>query len=407
MTKRLNVGIVVDNEFNTDPRVLRLIKVLRESGYKINVLCYGYRGMKYKSIDGIAVRRIIIPRLIKNFLFLSINSVPLFNWLWSKEIERFIDLYQVDVLHVNDLYMSRPSHTAIYRTKKGVKLILDLHENFPAAIMTYNWTRGKIRKLLSQPQKWEKKELEYLSYADYIVVLSEWFKDTLRTKYNQLEDEKLVVFPNYLDLDEIRIFEKAGGEIDFKKFGTVFIYFGVVAERRGVFETVRAFRNIVNKGLNCQLLIIGPIDKADRLQFIRLIEMDSVKGKITYIPWIDVSFLPAYLEVSDIGLAPFHKNPQHDSGVSNKIFQYLYGELAVIASDCQAQKQLIEKYDCGLIFRNEKELEEAMDKLVMDPECRQRMGLNGKKAILDELNLESSKVGIQSLYSALVKQALK
>ena len=68
-------------------------------------------------------------------------------------------------------------------------MILDLHENYPFVVTTYNWTRGFLRSLLSQPEKWILKEKEYLSYANIIIVLSSDYKNTLTKRYPELKED--------------------------------------------------------------------------------------------------------------------------------------------------------------------------------------------------------------------------
>ena len=53
--------------------------------------------------------------------------------------------------------------------------MLDLHENYPTAIKSYNWTKGLIRSRLVMAEKWEKLEGPYLKMANHIIVLSEDF----------------------------------------------------------------------------------------------------------------------------------------------------------------------------------------------------------------------------------------
>ncbi|MCK7532427.1 MAG: hypothetical protein MZV63_16040 [Marinilabiliales bacterium] len=84
-----------------------------------------------------------------------------------------------------------------------------------------------------------------------------------------------------------------------------------------------------------------------------------LRDLLIYIPWIDLSELPSYLDVSDICLAPFHKNPQHESGVANKIYDYMLGSRAIIASDCKPQRNLIEKHQCGLVYNNLTEFQDS------------------------------------------------
>ena len=84
---------------------------------------------------------------------------------------------------------------------------------------------------------------------------------------------------------------------------------------------------------------------------------------INHIPWIDLSELPSYLNSIDICVCPLIKNAQHESGIANKIFQYLFGAKAIIASDCLPQQQLIESFNCGLVYANEYEFLACIEQL--------------------------------------------
>lgn len=48
-------------------------------------------------------------------------------------------------------------------------------------------------------------------------------------------------------------------------------YFGVVAERRGIFDTLEVFRKALSRGAHVKLLIIGPIDRSDKKRFLAAI----------------------------------------------------------------------------------------------------------------------------------------
>ena len=87
--------------------------------------------------------------------------------------------------------------------------------------------------------------------------------------------------------------------------------------------------------------------------------------------------MPDYLEIIDICLAPFHKNPQHESGVANKIYEYMLGARPIIASDCLPQQNLIEKHNCGLIFKNQSEFKDKIIELIENKELRSTLGKNG------------------------------
>lgn len=397
----MKTGIVVDNELNNDKRVLRETGILRDAGHEIFVLCFGFKGEMMPAINGLNITRISISKRIKNILFFFLNLIPVYEWMWSGAIRRFITANNPEVLHVHDLYMSRAAYRGIRNSGKQIPLILDLHENYPYAVTTYNWTKGFFRSLLSRPESWKKKEREYLSYADRIIVLSEDFRDALLQQYPRLPKESFTILPNVPDLNQMAAGEAPVPVTGFEKGVTVVLYFGVVAERRGIFDVLDVFSTLSGTNHPSAFLVIGPVDKKDRNLFFERIASESLKGRVRYIPWIDMSELQAYLDIADICIAPFHKNPQHESGVANKIFDYMLGGLPVIASDCGPQKKLIEKCRCGMIYANKEQMKEAIITLSADPALRKEMGENGKKAILSEYNITIKGKVLADLYAGL------
>jgi glycosyltransferase involved in cell wall biosynthesis len=395
----MNIGVVADNELNDDKRVLREVEILKEAGHGVFVLCFGFDDKKYKTIDGINVTRIRISKKLKNVLFFFMNRFPVYEWLWSSMIRKFITANSIDILHVHDLYMSKTGRTGIKKSGKRIPMILDLHENYPYAVTTYNWTKGFFRNMISKPLAWQKKELEYLTYADKIIVLSDDFRDSLTGRFPELSKEKFMALPNVPDLSQISPKGAVTVKVNLKKDTSIVFYFGVVAERRGIFDTLDVFEQLAKENHPSGFLVIGPVDKKDRERFFSTINSELLRDRVYYIPWIDLSELQAYLDISDICIAPFHKNPQHESGVANKIFDYMLGKKPVIASDCGPQKNLIEKYKCGIICSNTDEMKSAIIKLSADPELRNEMGENGYRAILSDYNISAVKENLLKIYS--------
>ena len=394
----MKIGIVVDNELNHDIRVLREIGILKEQGFEIFVLCFGFFKTYKDPVNQIQVTRINIPKKFRDILFFSLNTIPLYEWLWASEIKKFILHNGLDFLHVHDLYMARSAYNGIKRTKFKIPLILDLHENYPFTVTTYNWTKGFMRRLISRPGDWKNKEREYLNYADRIIVLSKDFRDELLRQYPELREDTFAVLPNFPDLSQPEYNSVEVVTNPFKQGFPIIFYYGVIAERRGIFDALGVFTDLLKDGYAVNFLLIGPVDKKDKSLFTELTSLDLLSNRIHYIPWIDSKKFPGYLRICDICLAPFHKNPQHESGVANKIYDYMLGGKPVIASNCKPQQDLIEKHDCGLIFENMPEFRDALIKLLNDKPLRERMGENGRKAILMEYNTAFIKKNLISLY---------
>ena len=360
------IGVVVDNDLNNDVRVLREIRLLQKIGFEIAVLCFAFDNKDYQPIKGVEIIRIPISRSHKNKLYFFYHLLPGYKKLWIDNIASFISKVKPDVLHVHDLYMSLVAKKGIENSKMNIPFVLDLHENYPIAVQDYNWTKGFVRKLLAQPGKWENLEGQYLSYASKIIVLSDDFKNYYLNKYSFLKDSNLTVIPNVIDIENFAQSQKKLDSPLIKTLkesnATIFIYFGAIAERRGIFETLSAFDK-VSRTYNTKLLIIGPVDNSDKERFNNTSDQLINEGRIIYIPWIDLSELLSYLEVADIGLAPFIKNAQHESGIANKIYQYMFAKLPIIASDCKPQMELLLKESAGLIFFKQRRVRTVHDRI--------------------------------------------
>ena len=389
------IGVVIDNDFINDVRVRKEIEILLELKYRIHVLCFGIIGKQYEEIDGIKVTRIWINQKRKDQLFFFFNRIPIYEAIWKRATAKFILKNEIEVIHTHDLYMAKAVKSGIIKSKKNCPLILDLHENYPEAIQSYNWTKGFTRSILSAPKRWEKKEEEYLKYADRIITLSENFKIKMWEKYDFLKIEDMFSFANIIDFRKFENF-KIDESIK-KKPGTTFFYFGAVAERRGIFDVINAVKEQqrINKDIN--FLIIGPIDKADKARFYESIKFDF----ISYIPWINLSELLSYLNIVDVCFAPFHVNPQHESGVANKVYQYMFGKKPLIVSNCKPQRDLIQSFNAGLVFKDYEELKKHILDLSNNPKKRIELGENGYKALYQKFDSSGFKQQLQNVYLSI------
>jgi glycosyltransferase involved in cell wall biosynthesis len=403
----MKIGVVVDNELNNDIRVLREIGMLKAHGHEIFVLCFGFGSDYSLPVEGITVTRIRMSRKYKNILFFLLNTLPAYEWIWALKIRKFILVNGIEALHVHDLYMSRSAHIGIRKSGKNIPLVLDLHENYPFTVMTYNWTKGVLRSFISKPAKWKEKEKEYLGYAERLIVLSSDFRDQLLGRYPELTMERFSVLPNVPDLARIEGKNWSSPGKLFPGDEPVLFYYGVIAERRGIFDTLDVFTDLMNDKFPLNFLLIGPVDKKDRQLFLDRIGSELFRDHTRYIPWIDSSELPVYLENTDICIAPFHKNPQHESGVANKIYDYMLGGKPLIVSDCKPQQQLVEKHNCGIVFKDPESMKKAIIRLAVDPALRITMGNNGRKAVLEEYNVNVVRDNLLAIYETMSTMQIK
>lgn len=399
----MNIGIIVDNEFYGDPRVYNEAKILYNAGFNVFVLCLNFG--KYtanEEFEGLKISRISIRKKNKNLLFGAMLVWPGYNRLWAKHIKKFVTDNAIDALHVNDLYMAKSAKNGTRESL--IPIALDLHENYPAAMLSFNWANRFPMSIIAQPKRWKRIEKEYLSYADRIIVLSESYKADLLNKFAFLKTENITIYPNVPDLEELLNYPVRENIID-KGNSFLLFYFGAIAERRGIFTTLEALILLHNRKLDVKLLIIGPVDKADVSVFENFFANDIIRKNVIYYPWKDISLFPSYVLMSDACLSPLIKDDQHESGVANKIFQYMLFERPIIVSDCKPQADIVDDEKCGLYFRSGDavDLADKIQHLANNKNLCKEMGRNGKKAVLEKYNTGVFSYNLINLYSSFNK----
>jgi glycosyltransferase involved in cell wall biosynthesis len=400
----MRVLVVVDNEYFNDPRLINEVGIALKNGHDVTVLCL--RHTKFKKKTGISTETIIqlsIPKRLKNFLFGLQNTLPFYEQYWSYHIKKQIKRLNPDIIHAHDLYMSRAVYKATRKTK--TPFILDLHENYPAVIETYEYAIGFPKRFLVKSGKWKGKEKHYLSYPDGIVVLSGHFKSQLIAKYGALSYKPFLIYPNVVNINQLTSYTTPSATNQTVQPKTI-LYFGVVGKRRGIHVTIKAARELAKRNHDFELVLIGPIDKAEIAEMQTLFDQDDIKKYLVYHPWKDISEIPAFISSSYLCLSPIIKNEQHESGAANKIFQYMLFEKPIIVSDCRPQSEIVEKHQCGFTFRSgdSSDLASKIEILLNNPELAQKMGKNAKKAILSTYNTIHYEKGFDDFYNEVANK---
>lgn len=396
----MKIGVILDNEFTIDIRVSNEVNYLISIGYDVHVLCPSYNNQKeFEIINSVSIHRFKLGKSTKNKLFGLMNTLPFYEILWINRVRKFVKEVSPKYLHAHDLYMARIA----YKGGNGkIPVVLDLHENFPAAILSYKWSSKFPYNLLSRPAAWGKKEKKYLGYASKIVVLSNFFKSSLTSRYPKLSPNNIFVYPNVPDVQQMISFP-IKSDIFSKNNRFVLFYFGGISERRGIFTCFEAIKKLLDKIPSIHLLLIGPVDGHEQAIFDKYMDEPILKERVTHYKWKDISEFPSFTMASDICLSPIFKNEQHESGVANKIFQYMLFAKPLIVSDCAPQIEIVEGSNCGISFKSNDsiDLAEKIKYLYDNPQVCTEMGERGKQAVIDNYNLLKCGEQLKELYGSL------
>ena len=95
----------------------------------------------------------------------------------------------------------------------------------------------------------------------------------------------------------------------------------------------------------------------------------------------------------------------HIDAQPNKMFEYMSAGIPVIASDFPLWREIIEGSDCGLCVNpgDPAAIAGAIDTLVADRPLAERMGRNGKRAVVNVYNWGQEEPKLISLYEELLK----
>jgi len=391
MKKR--VGVILHNDLSIDGRVLNELSIL-SSEYDIRVLCTGAKPAKPKAVTNYKIEYLSDGGIPYKFRFISNTTNSLFETFWIKQIAGFIEKHDLDLIHAHDLYMLAPSLKA--SEAKNIPVIIDLHENYPEAFRTYSWTRKFPLNLFVRYEFWDELERKYLGKAAGLVVLSSNFQKDLQEKYN-LNEKKFAIYPNVPDLDFYKDQKMTSQKSDdvFRLF-----YLGVVGYSRGLHIASEAVKILRQKGYNVELHIAGKVHKNDKAYF----EKEVLNEFVVHIPWIDLEHLGDHLSKMDIGISPIFKNPQHESGIANKVYQYMLFSKPILVSDCAPQEDLAKKEQCGLVHKDQEpsDFAEKVEWFINHPEKSKEMGKRGREAILDEYNTTTKGRELVKLYESIL-----
>ncbi len=397
----MNIGMILDNEFTGDNRVENEAAALQKAGFQVFVLCLNYGNKpETEEVNGVKIIRIPLSKKIKDKLrFLNNTILDVYSLFWANKIKTFAKAYNINVLHAHDLYMAKS--VIIANKKLNLKTVLDLHENYPATLVSYSWSKTLPGKILVSQKHWYNLEKKYLPKFSKIILLSDEFKTDLSKKYPLLKN-RFHVYQNYPNIEKLLNFEIDKNIIE-KNNDFIIFYFGAIAERRGIFTLLKALKILIKKHNNIKVLLIGPVDNADKSKLNTFLNDNTLKKHIIQYNWKDIKYLPSYIFISDVCVSPLVKNPQHESGIANKVFQYMLFEKPLIVSNCKPQQKVVEEEKCGLVFNSEdeKDLAQKIEILYNNEKLRIEMGENGKRAVLEKYNLKSSSKRLIEMYEEI------
>jgi glycosyltransferase involved in cell wall biosynthesis len=390
--------MILDNEFTGDLRVENEVLALREVGFDIFVLCLNY-GTKSEYEDFHGAKIIRIPRsknIIKKLRALTNTIFNFYPHWWAKHIIEFAKKNQIDVLHIHDLYMLGAGFIAQKRLGNVIKIVGDLHENYVEGLRHYKFSTTFPGKCIISIPKWEKIEIEWCKKTNFLITVIE--EAVERYISLGIPKKQITVVANYVNLSEFLRYEDNQEIINRFQSQFVITYIGAFDVHRGLEIVIQAMPKIVRNCKNVKLVFVGQGKNSYDLS--RLAAGLMVDQNISFEGWQPPANLPSYIKASSICLIPHLKTIHTDNTIPHKLFQYMLLEKPIIATDCNPIKRIIEAADCGLIYKDKdfNQLADSIITLYHQESLMKKLGINGKKAVLEQYNWGKTSRNLTDLY---------
>jgi glycosyltransferase involved in cell wall biosynthesis len=371
--------MLVTNPCTNDARVLKEARSLAENGYDVTIHAIAKDGIaNFEKRDGFKIKRlnrIFRENTIAGKIEFTIRSVPLL-------IQENADVY-----HAHDLSTLLECYIAS-RIKRS-KLVYDSHELY---IRSYgNKSFGeKVYSYL---------ENKLIKKADGIITVNPMIGERLRKQYKLINAPTIIMNCPYLKIGmEYNIDDRSIRQFR-AKYSYLILFQGVIRKGLGLENLIKSMKYLDDE---YGLLILGdgPVYKELR----DLTDHLNLNHRIYFAGMIELRKLPIYTKIADLGVIyPDNSNLSHYYMSPNKLFEYIHGNLPVIVSDFPFNREVIVRYNVG-ILTNEISPKDFAHEIALICENRTKYNIlkQNTEMAKKELNWESEEKKLLNLYSNLL-----
>lgn len=390
--------MLLDKPFPPDPRVANEARSLVGAGHEVHLLCVDPGGSRAKreTWAGVEIHRLPIdPRFYKKASALAL-LLPFYFEFFGRVLTPWLRRERIEALHVHDLPLISVGARAVRRLH--LPLVVDLHENYPAAVATYDYANRFPGKWLISPKTWRRYEKRMLLQADQIVVVVEEAAERL-SDY-EIPPERIHVVSNTVEVDEFEGFPRDEAlEARFQDRFTI-AYLGGFDRHRGLESVVDAFAMLAKESQDFHLLLVG--EGATKPALEERVRNLGLTERVSFEGWQSFQKFPSYVSASKVCLIPHLRSEHTDTTIPHKLFHYMLLGRPVVATDCRPLRRILEETGAGLVYPSGDVAALAQRiRELRDPETRRRLGEHGRRAVLERYHWSKSAAELLSLYANL------
>lgn len=404
----MNIGMLLNGNYPADIRVRKEAETLVQY-HNVFVLCKkSPRDKVYEVVNGVQViRKIEYKNLAHEGVIDVIASVSFIHPFFKDLLPYFIKENKIDVLHVHDLPLAKVAFLAA--RKYHLKTVLDLHENYPAALMTwFSWRKSKIirlkNKLFFSYKRWSSYEARIIKKYDEIIAVVDEMKQRLIQQHG-ISENKITIVPNAEKKEFVKNFNsELSNYFNDLKDKFIISYVGGFGPHRGLHTAILGMKEICKKIPNALLVLVGPANKDVRDYLKNLVLENQLENFVQIRGSEPFENVVNIMKSSSINIIPHISNEHTESAVPHKFYQILLSGKPILVSDCAPMKRLIDEYDIGTYFESESPISFTTSVLEIHSEyskALEKAKRGNHESLNGELNWEFTSKNLVHLYDNL------
>ena len=272
----------------------------------------------------------------------SLRSLP--RWITPRILRHFLIFCKLFICMLIELFRARPAIVhchdtlvlpigVVYKLFFQCRLIYDAHE-LESQKNGQTWLLSKITYFF---------EWTAWRYVDLLITVSNSINEFYQCEFGK--KKAVVIFNSPL----LRMNSNSSTSVDvrtefnFLSDDKVYVYLGILSQGRGIEIALAAFERLE---LNNKVVFVGwgPLENT--------IQSSSRFGQNIFLrSAVDHDLVSSYVSTADFGLCMLEPISQSDYyALPNKLFEYAFANLPILASDFPDIKAIIERHKLGECF---------------------------------------------------------
>jgi glycosyltransferase involved in cell wall biosynthesis len=398
--RRRRVLIVVQNlPVPFDRRVWLEATTLARSGYDVSVICPKAKGFNasFEVLEDVHIYRYPLPVDAQGALGFIAEFLWCFLRTAGKTLRVALRGRGFDVLHV-----CNPPETywpLAYACRLFGKRFLFDHHDLSPEMYEAKFDGGGSRRMVAGLRFLERMTFRV---ADLVVTTNDSHK-RIAVERGGLDPDDVFVVRSGPDLTRLTVYPPDPGWRRGKRH--LLVYLGEICKQDGVDHLIRAVRLLRDEfgreDVHCVLIGGGPHQPSIKAYA----EEVGVADLCTFTGRVSDEQLCRILSSADVGVDPDPKNPWSDKSTMNKIMEYMYFGLPIVAYDLTENRYSARDAAVYARANSERELARRIADLLDDPQRRAAMGARGGERVRRALAWEYSAPALLAAYDRLFAAA--